>query len=443
MTGTRFGRAGRSRFFIGLGALVITVVFIKLQLDETRRIEVQCEQQKEDLEKKSKSERNECEQLKYNLEIQSQKQGEIKERTVQESNTKLTSLQQHYKLLKNQCEDLKEECSKTKTSQLDKINTLQNSLNSYKKQKSCEEKDNEIEIWKAKYYALLNEKTATKQLDFRSTTDDTKDIAVLKNKIESPSTHATVTKNFNAQIAISDKLYAISIKYNNNNNTSTKSIEKDKENLVKAKTPSTASIVSSINQIKFNRKTEVNNENGTSITIENNNNNNKSDQIEQKLIKFPQGVVPFVQPNLNNLIDQQSSENRNQRENQKSLDTLKRLQKENGEDVGAREETDNSNYFVAEERKEENLNQAYETNDKSKKGKGKKDQSNINDDDLQVIQQASDVLEDNRNKLKNEVNEDQGKAYADEMNFQVEDEDDDEYVDHRGHQQGQAVRERR
>ena len=93
------------------------------------------------MEKKSKSEKNECEQLKYNLEIQSQKQGEINERTVQESNTKLTSLQQHYKLLKNQCEDLKEECSKTKSK-------LQNSLNSYKKQNLCEEKDNEIKLWK-------------------------------------------------------------------------------------------------------------------------------------------------------------------------------------------------------------------------------------------------------------------------------------------------------
>lgn len=101
-----------------------------------------------DLENKSKLERKECEDLKYNLEIQSQKQGELKERSVQEANTKLTTLQQHYKLLKNQCDDLKEECSKTKTSQIEKINTLQNSLDSYKKQKSCEEKDNEIEIWK-------------------------------------------------------------------------------------------------------------------------------------------------------------------------------------------------------------------------------------------------------------------------------------------------------
>lgn len=89
------------------------------------------------MEKKSKSEKIECEQLKYNLEIQSKKQGEINERTVQESNTKFTSLQQHYKLLKNQCEDLKEECSKTK-----------NSLNSYKKQNLCVEKDKEIELWK-------------------------------------------------------------------------------------------------------------------------------------------------------------------------------------------------------------------------------------------------------------------------------------------------------
>lgn len=99
------------------------------------------------MEKKSESEKNECEQEKYKLEIQSQKQGEINERTVHESNTKLTSLQQHYKLLKNQCEDMKEECSKTKTK-------LQNSLNTYKKQNLCEDKDNEIKLWKVNMFIL-------------------------------------------------------------------------------------------------------------------------------------------------------------------------------------------------------------------------------------------------------------------------------------------------
>lgn len=87
------------------------------------------------MEKKFKLERNQCE-------IQSQKQDEVKERSIQEANTKLTSLQQHYKLLNIQCEDLKEECSKTKS----KINTLQTSLDSFKKQNICGEKDNEIVI---------------------------------------------------------------------------------------------------------------------------------------------------------------------------------------------------------------------------------------------------------------------------------------------------------
>lgn len=93
------------------------------------------------MEKKLKSERNQYEQLKSNLKTQSQKQEEIKERSIQEANAKLTSLQQHYKLLKNQFEDYKEECSKTKSG-------LQSSLNSFKKQHTCSDKDNEIALWK-------------------------------------------------------------------------------------------------------------------------------------------------------------------------------------------------------------------------------------------------------------------------------------------------------
>lgn len=103
---------------------------------------------KTDLEEKLKLEREQCEQLKYNLEIQSQKQDEIKERSVQEANTKLTTLQQHYKLLKNQFEDFKEECSRIKSSQIDKINSLQTSLNSFKEPNTCGEKDKEIKSWK-------------------------------------------------------------------------------------------------------------------------------------------------------------------------------------------------------------------------------------------------------------------------------------------------------
>lgn len=118
-----------------------------------------------------------------------------------------------------------------------------------------------------------------------------------------------------------------------------------------------------------------------------------------------------------NIIDPavQSSENI-QHGNQKSIDTLKRLQKENGEDVGAREEND-SNYFVAEEQIHNNhMPNEDQANDKLKKDKGNQlktaDVPNINDDDLQVIQQANNILEDNRNKLKNEVNEDQGKTLS-------------------------------
>lgn len=233
----------------------------------------------------------------------------------------------------------------------------------------------------------------TKLTDFRPTTEGTKDvIAVLKKgAVENPSTQHTVTKNFSAQIAISDKLYAIPIKYNNNSNnadanTSIKSMP------IPLPSSSTASSINQTASQNLNRMTEANNED------------------EHNLKKFPLGVVPFVPPNI---IDSalQSSENV-QLQDQKNAETLKRIQKEKNEDVGAREEND-SNYFVAEEHnhnnhlpKEDHLNPAYENfNQPNKKGKENK---LTGVDDLQVIQQANDGLDNNRNKLKNEVNEDQG-----------------------------------
>ncbi|XP_031630883.1 cingulin-like isoform X2 [Contarinia nasturtii] len=367
MTGSRFARTGRCRLFIALGAfvLMVTMVFVKLQLDEARKMEVRCEYQQDalnlqltDLQKKLRVERLQYEQS----EQQSQKQYELKERTVQESNTKLNSLQQHYKLLKNQYDDFKDECTKEKSEKIDKIKSLQNKL----EENSCKEKDKDIEIWKTKYFELLNAKHMESvnnfDHDWRSSSRSTKE--------------AVVEKNFNAQIAVNNKLYSIPIKYNNN----TKSKDEKVEN--------TTSILKTI---------------------------------------VP---IPFEQPNIEQIIH--------------SSEKVQAIQKNSkNEDLGAREEND-SNY---EEQNDHMAKALSHTNDligddnnKSNNKFNAIDIPNVNNEDLQVIQQPNDILA-NENKLKNEVNEDQGKAYVDEMNFQVEDEDDDEYTDHR--HQGQAVRERR
>lgn len=98
-------------------------------------MELRCQQQQEALsaqleavEKAAKAERHEQQQFKRNLEREAREQTELKEKTVMDTNQKLTSLQQHYKLLKSQNDDLAEENTKTKAKQLTEIKTLQDKM---------------------------------------------------------------------------------------------------------------------------------------------------------------------------------------------------------------------------------------------------------------------------------------------------------------------------
>lgn len=77
-------------------------------------------------------------QLMHNLERRAQEQNELKEKSLKETNMKLGSLQQHYKLLKIQFDDFKEECSNAGTRQLDRLNNLKSEVESLQSQnKQC------------------------------------------------------------------------------------------------------------------------------------------------------------------------------------------------------------------------------------------------------------------------------------------------------------------
>lgn len=77
-------------------------------------------------------------QLMHNLERRAQDQNELKEKSIKETNMKLGSLQQHYKLLKIQFDDFKEECSNAGTRQLDRLNNLKSEIESLQIQnKQC------------------------------------------------------------------------------------------------------------------------------------------------------------------------------------------------------------------------------------------------------------------------------------------------------------------
>lgn len=80
-------------------------------------------------------------QLIYNVKLQADEQIKLKEKSVEETSIKLATLQQHYKLLKIQFDDYKEECSNTGTQQLNKLNALRSEMKllrkDYDQQKVC------------------------------------------------------------------------------------------------------------------------------------------------------------------------------------------------------------------------------------------------------------------------------------------------------------------
>ncbi|XP_055695473.1 uncharacterized protein LOC129797158 isoform X2 [Lutzomyia longipalpis] len=176
MTTSRLARAGRSRFFIGVGILLLMVGFVAIfhssqqQLEELRQMGLRCEQQHEvissqlqveveknfRLEKSLEGERQSHKQNKLDLQHKAQEEKEIREKSTKESNSRLASLQQHYKLLQSQHDDLQESCSKSQQKQLEENNGLQRKLENLRQGEK--QKDKEIEHWKVKYKALEIEK---------------------------------------------------------------------------------------------------------------------------------------------------------------------------------------------------------------------------------------------------------------------------------------------
>lgn len=67
-----------------------------------------------------------------------------------ETNLKLSSLQQHYKLLKSQNDDNVEECKKIKATQLEEINSVQSKVKLLHSQneQTIKQWDKDIKLWK-------------------------------------------------------------------------------------------------------------------------------------------------------------------------------------------------------------------------------------------------------------------------------------------------------
>lgn len=116
-------------------------------------MELRCEQQQSSLtnqigtmEQAIKAERQAQEHYKRNLEREAREQTELKEKTVSETNQKYASLQQHYKLLQSQHNDLNEEFTKSKSKQAIDMKSLQEKLKMFQTKFDAAHK--EKEEWK-------------------------------------------------------------------------------------------------------------------------------------------------------------------------------------------------------------------------------------------------------------------------------------------------------
>lgn len=294
-----------------------------------------------------------------------------------------------------------------------------------------------------------------------------------------PSTVPSSHKNFNSQVAVNDNLYEISIKYSNDSKTAVngENVKNNDEqhadaNKKSKKSPnpnSTENVNVGLraNNLAVTPSTSTHSQKAVSSKskVVDAKNENVLWPIEQlaepstiaaqikavaqnnrKPVKLPHGVVPFqnnldaiqlydehnnkvnsVENNRYSNIINEAVEEPNVNEPKHDVETSNELQNINGDsDTGAHEENDSNGFVVDEHNNHMQKPLRHQNNDALNKVDGfnvkLNNENNVenslhiaNDEDLQIPLKGD--------KLKNEVNEDQGKAYPDEVNFQVEDED--------------------
>ncbi|XP_054743966.1 putative leucine-rich repeat-containing protein DDB_G0290503 isoform X4 [Anastrepha obliqua] len=177
MTGTRFARTGRCRFFVCLAVLTLMLCMVAIfrssqqQLDETREQRLHCERQQEQLneqlqnmaeqkynqQKTLEEERNEQMEARHNLEQK------LKELTILRTNEQMDlsvrydKLQQAHKLLKSEHNELVAECQKSKKDLLESTNGLEKKLQFVRSEADKEKNvlNGDITLWREKYNAVV------------------------------------------------------------------------------------------------------------------------------------------------------------------------------------------------------------------------------------------------------------------------------------------------
>lgn len=97
-----------------------------------------------------RTERQSHQQTRDDLQNKANDEKEQNSKTLKETNLKLSSLQQHYKLLKSENDDKKEECTKAKAKLAEDVSGLQKKIKTLESQHelAIKEKNKELELLK-------------------------------------------------------------------------------------------------------------------------------------------------------------------------------------------------------------------------------------------------------------------------------------------------------
>ncbi|KAK2585396.1 hypothetical protein KPH14_010070 [Odynerus spinipes] len=187
MSGSRLGRGrgGRLAVYGGCGVVVILLVLLyraaTSEMARLRELHIQCAHQQESLaaqlqvifeykvrlEKSLAEEKSSNAAVKQELQQRASREKSLRDKDSVEAMQRFNSLQQTYKLLQTEHQDLQEECKKREKQTLDETNRLESTLQDLRsrikqanedKEKTVGEKEQTLQHFKNKYLELETEK---------------------------------------------------------------------------------------------------------------------------------------------------------------------------------------------------------------------------------------------------------------------------------------------
>lgn len=185
MNGTRLGRGrgGRLAVYVGCGMVVILLVFLyraaTSEMARLQELNVQCSHQQEALaaqlqvifeykvrlEKSLAEEKSSNAAVKQELQQRASREKSLRDKDSIEAMQRFNSLQQTYKLLQTEHQDLKEECKKRDQQALEDTSKLETTLRELRSRirQAREDKEKALEHLKTKFLELDTQKNELEQ----------------------------------------------------------------------------------------------------------------------------------------------------------------------------------------------------------------------------------------------------------------------------------------